>query len=1096
MPQVIDLTDYKLKYPQVASIPDEQLQKMLHKEFYPNIAYEDFIAIMGEKYGFHKHSFGVGGEYEKPSIISNLPQLPNILKMNREERKEFADEIAQGVIPPPLYDRDPKTDQLVERKDIKWYDPIRGVGKVIEGAGGFIPTIITYPEGVPKIIGEIIEGVGATTRQILQASPVTPFGTPNPFFKAESMRQVIADPAGHIVMSIGIPYGAGVGIASIPARLGAIRTALTTAEMPTVGDAVRAKLRARADQEMGRIEENRATTQVPAIEDKVAPPPENVPYSFTDPVQVFNRPNELARFETARKRYLNIVKDEHEILVRKSGEKQFKKLEKGKERLWELMETKQAPIERVILHKDGNVTLRLKYKDQTRIYKINKLDPEAPVKVVKVEPPKESVRALKGEALYFAPPEVMKMGEYWDNVKVQVNNILDHSVRAAESTLRTEPGKLLKREFSEAYEYSGTTYSTFMERAIRAGLNRLNTNEAVNLFDTLQKTAEPINSKVYDLSREMRKFFDEGFGLMQEAGLKVADLKPVTTKTGKLTFKRIWRDPRKVTNYVPRMVKSEISYKVFSNIREAIKFAKELKESEKLSDKRLGEIVQSWVENKNPLLNEYTLDALGAAIARGENAMTALRNIQRWMGYELFRPGSFEHARTMQFPDYFYERDMRVIFPRYFSSLSRRYGEAKVWGWKNKGLVNRIAEIAKINIKESDIARNIAEVFTGEAELSRKWSSEAITKFLDVMVDYEVWTKIYLGTAAIPNATQFSISTIPMMGLPRFVTAIGKLATDPKFREVTGEASAMHTMSRAVQIMGGYDPRMGWLRSKIDHYMQLHPFSVFNRMQSYLAAATGEVWIRDLYKIANRPKSIRRGFAIRKLRELEINPRLPLTDDIVKRKMFRVAVKTQLLRDILKDPVHASDPRFRAFFLFQRFGYKQFRFFKQEVLNELRCGNVFPLIRAATLGYLGGELVVYAKNRTRELVEGLTALAWQGDYEFIPRYRRDKVTDTKSFLVHALNNYAAIGTMGFFSDIFRINDPRQTEAAPDVVSFASRNLAFIATPVIIRELFINPTMEFDYFIKTWRNRGLTAAVDQLELGVLRNISPMSRYAAG
>jgi hypothetical protein len=310
-------------------------------------------------------------------------------------------------------------------------------------------------------------------------------------------------------------------------------------------------------------------------------------------------------------------------------------------------------------------------------------------------------------------------------------------------------------------------------------------------------------------------------------------------------------------------------------------------------------------------------------------------------------------------------------------------------------------------------------------------------------------------------------------------------------------------MTRAVQIFGGYDPRMGKLTSMLDKHMQKHPFNIFNRMQSYLAAATGELAIRDWYRLANQPSHgkfrnwiSRRNYGLRQLKKLNIDPRQPLTEEIMQQKMLRTAIDTQLLRDILKDPVHASDPRFRAFFLFQRFGYKQFRFFKNEVAAEILHGNPMPLVRAAILGYLGGEVVVWAKNRTREFIEALVSLATTGKYESIPRYRRDKVTDVKSAALHALNNYAAVGTMGFFTDVFRVNDPRQAETPADVAGFIKRNLAFAATPVLIREAFITPSEEMDYFIKRWRDRGIRAAVDQLEMAILRNISPLSRYAAG
>jgi hypothetical protein len=72
------------------------------------------------------------------------------------------------------------------------------------------------------------------------------------------------------------------------------------------------------------------------------------------------------------------------------------------------------------------------------------------------------------------------------------------------------------------------------------------------------------------------------------------------------------------------------------------------------------------------------------------------------------------------------------------------------------GLVERLAEIAKTDATEAKTARGLAEVFTGEAEITRRLP-EGFQKLADLGVQYEIYSKLYLGTAAIPNSMQFNI---------------------------------------------------------------------------------------------------------------------------------------------------------------------------------------------------------------------------------------------------------------------------------------------------------------------------------------------------
>jgi hypothetical protein len=863
---------------------------------------------------------------------------------------------------------------------------------------------------------------------------------------------------------------------------------------------IRPKLRAEAEIKLGQLEGGKKTERLPEIPDKdAAPPPEDAPFRVTE---IPRAPGDqsiknLDRIDRAYKEFLDAVAGEHEIYVRKSGERTFRPLTEGKGRLTALMETRQIEVRDVTFHRGGrkpdlprmgDLTIRVGLGENERIYQIRRLGDRAETPVSRVEAAETSKELREAKrALHFVPPEMQAVEDFSRSIGRMFRGFFDTYFAAGETVLRSEPGKRLAREMTEAQEYTEVLHSQFVERALKAGLGRIGERRGINISDVIEGRAEPLNDDVARLAGEIRGLFKEAFQKIREADIKVKERVPYKRKNGTIAYKTVFRTPREVENYVPRIIRSEISHRVFNNTQKLIEELKKLQEGG-ASDQRLANIILEWLEKENPILKSETREALEMAIARGEHPLDALRNLHRFMGDELFRPVLY--PRTSPFPEYFWERDMRILFPRYIQSISRRYGEAKIWGADARKMLDRLSEIARIDPDEAKRARFLLEVFTGKADIERKLP-EFLRKAADLFFEYEMYSKIYAGTAAMPNALQFSISTIPKGGVWRFLKVLNKIATDPEYRKNISQKSAMHTMTRASLIFGGYDPRYGRIRKAIDRVMQKHPFNVFNRMQSYLAAAVGEDAIKDWYRIANSPRNIRRGFALRQLKRLGVDPKKPLTRDIIDRKMIRFVIDTQLLRNVLKDPLWANDPRYRVFFLFSRFGYKQFRFAKEEIVKELLNGNFLPLLRAAALGYLGGELVVWGKNRLREFYEGTASLIKYGKYEFVPRARMDR----DRWWARAINNYAAIGSLGFFTDLFRVEDPTKYEVPPDAAKELYDNLKFIALPVAVNEI-ITLENEREYFVDNWRNRGIKAAVDRLKIDALKSSSPAGRYVSG
>jgi len=124
-------------------------------------------------------SYGIGGEYGKPPGF----------------REKLSQQMQMGVIPPPGYDVDPATGEYIKRNEWRWYDPLRGIGKVAEGIGGFIPSMAVYPEGIPEMIKGTAAGVGESWKRLAGASPLSPHYDPM------ASLELAQDPVGNLVMS-------------------------------------------------------------------------------------------------------------------------------------------------------------------------------------------------------------------------------------------------------------------------------------------------------------------------------------------------------------------------------------------------------------------------------------------------------------------------------------------------------------------------------------------------------------------------------------------------------------------------------------------------------------------------------------------------------------------------------------------------------------------------------------------------------------------------------------------------------------------------------------------------------------------------------
>ena len=122
--------------------------------------------------------------------------------------------------------------------------------------------------------------------------------------------------------------------------------------------------------------------------------------------------------------------------------------------------------------------------------------------------------------------------------------------------------------------------------------------------------------------------------------------------------------------------------------------------------------------------------------------------------------------------------------------------------------------------------------------------------------------------------------------------------------------------------------------------------------------------------------------------------------------MYEFARDTQLQKNVMREPDFANDPRFRPFFLFKRFGYRQVEYLTRELNKEVKRGNAAIILRLAAGGMAGGMFVNSAKRFLQDLISG--------EDIFDEQY---KLGEDEFGFNDILDNFASVGAFGLVSDI-------------------------------------------------------------------------------
>ena len=646
--------------------------------------------------------------------------------------------------------------------------------------------------------------------------------------------------------------------------------------------------------------------------------------------------------------------------------------------------------------------------------------------------------------------------EFFIPKRVITNKLIPDFLKQTKNRYNTRTGKRIARDIDAADARGITLSGTYIYRLKKAGLysgnilgrktgrievevpsadyrigNKAPTQRGNKFFIKI-KNEKQAKEYFEDLGRRLgkaefkndadvvnfRKILNDLYADAKKAGIPVRafrenyfpnQLKEKYLKfLGSDIFKLIEKDPRFETQ---KFNNKEV---IVKNIEEILGKSKLSKETKEAFDHIVDELIEEATKNG------YNLSKR-AAMA---DAFLKIRDTIYKQRYS--NSGNLVKSRTANFPERFYERDARLVLTKYANDVAKNVANAEFFGAKNEKINIALAELQGLRKKARDtnndkalktIDKEIAwinQAFNSwnnmiEVDPTKNWKDPRARNFWKATTDFEVATKIGLGYATIPNITQTLISTAVKAGYYNTFKGTFNLIRNPvvdlpngkkiKYRDMISK-SGLSNLS-VFQMISGLEPADTVFGRNAHRLTKLSGFQDINKLNQFISAAAGNEYMKNLVDVANgrgtglsRLKS--KSWARDNLRQLGLPENVKnLSERQTLEGMYRFSRDAQLQRNILNDPMIFNDPRFRPFFLFKRFGYKQFNWVRENVGREaLVHGNVLPLLRLGVGGFFGAQFVIASKKAMNNFLAGDEAV-YDENQLFLPDFVLPKGVEYK-----------------------------------------------------------------------------------------------------
>ena len=676
--------------------------------------------------------------------------------------------------------------------------------------------------------------------------------------------------------------------------------------------------------------------------------------------------------------------------------------------------------------------------------------------------------------------------------------VLDRSGKRLNTQLATE----VKTKVDNADARYFTLMGTFSQRFTDAGLEASGMAKAKEFVST--KAKEKARQEAIELGKKLESSAFAGDPKVREYRAILDDMWDIATKAG------VDLGPKEQF-YFPRIIKQDI-LKVLSNDIAKLRdknpqlFTENAMYNKPEFQKVIGDIVSKGSMSEQSLRAIYEMAGIRRDLKREQipdfnlkvsKVFQRLNTTVNTQYHNIAK--NLEIARKAKdLPDFMLERDARVALAQYTHQWARRVASVEQFGNRGEFWKRSISELRKMSRnernqytekqievfkKEADVLDQLYKIQSNNIELdpSYNWKSASARKVWSDVVDFEIGSKIGLGFATVPNITQLSISTAVKAGYYPVIKGMYKLSTSSEYRKLIRQSGVSNIS--LYQSLAGLNPNDGFFGKFAEGATWLSGFKKINEINQLVSSAAAKEWIDLLQPVAQGKGTgvfkFRQNWARQNLRDLGLTSVGKITDRQKAEAMYKFARDTQLQRNILEEPLVFNDPRFRPLFLFKKFGYKQFNWVRGQLGNELKRGNVFPMLRIASAGLLGGEFVSYARDWLAEFFAGREVYDENEyfldfgnlkDVAFGDRKINSLVNVDRMTWGDVLDRFASVGAFGVGMDIV---------ASENTI----RALEFAGKPAVVQDF----DKIWTAMTKTWENIG--------EYGGIGALQRMPKYVA-
>lgn len=517
---------------------------------------------------------------------------------------------------------------------------------------------------------------------------------------------------------------------------------------------------------------------------------------------------------------------------------------------------------------------------------------------------------------------------------------------------------------------------------------RLTPDEKLNLIATKEGFEQAVNPKIEKILEIMKVNDDEIADNAIKRGMTVE------TTDGVRPF--IQRD-----NYVPhfllnpdQVLKNPQGLKETLNYQVKIGAFKNYEEGFRVWE-AYREALRGSFEGILPKPNKKTKDFYEWLVKNGqaadeEDAYNIFKRYRQKVQSPKFN--NLEYSRDLNIP--FYDVDPVRIVTRHYSGAAKRFGEVDAFGRNGEIASKLISGIAEeTGAKDAANITRKLNLITGAER-----PSELLSGASKVIRNLEAASK--LGLAVVVNATQ-SLNTSAVTGMQNtaraFMEAFTKEGKDFAFKSGS-------IFNEFTQAMYGVSDD-GITAKMANEVLGRTGFTAMEKNNRVIAAIAGKHFAEEQARklIAGEGKTISAVKAGEALRKMGIRPEKVLAskglvDDDLLQAARSVTTRTQFRARIQDSPEWAISPVGKVFNQFKNFTENQWKFLREELVNEAKQGNWAPIMRYAALAPIAGE----GQKRLKAMITG-----------------KEPINLGDTFVERLIDDAASVGALGLLYDMIK-----------------------------------------------------------------------------